>query len=47
MTLPDRFLDQDKPERLYAASGLDARGIVAKALASLPLLSNVQLRSPV
>jgi len=32
MTLPDRFQDQDKPERLYAAAGLDAKAIVAKAL---------------
>ena len=35
MTLPDVFQDQDKPERLYAAAGLDAAGIVAKALAAL------------
>ncbi len=35
MTLPDAFQDQDKPERLYAAAGLDAAGIVAKALAAL------------
>jgi len=34
MTLPDRFLDQDKSERLYAAAGLDAKAIVAKALAA-------------
>ncbi|MGD0563713.1 MAG: 1-deoxy-D-xylulose-5-phosphate synthase [Roseiarcus sp.] len=33
MTLPDVFQDQDKPERLYAAAGLDAKAIVAKALA--------------
>ena len=33
MTLPDMFQDQDKPERLYAAAGLDAKAIVAKALA--------------
>ncbi len=33
MTLPDIFQDQDKPERLYAAAGLDAKAIVAKALA--------------
>ena len=32
MTLPDAFQDQDKPERLYAAAGLDAKAIVAKAL---------------
>ncbi|MBV1704418.1 MAG: 1-deoxy-D-xylulose-5-phosphate synthase, partial [Hyphomicrobiales bacterium] len=30
MTLPDRFQDHDKPERMYAAAGLDAKGIVAK-----------------
>ena len=34
-TLPDVFQEQDKPERLYAAAGLDAKGIVAKALAAL------------
>jgi len=33
MTLPDVYQDQDKPERLYAAAGLDAKAIVAKALA--------------
>ena len=35
MTLPDKFLDHDKPERMYAAAGLDAKGIVAKALTAL------------
>jgi 1-deoxy-D-xylulose-5-phosphate synthase len=35
MTLPDRFQDHDKPERMYAAAGLDAKGIVAKAIAAL------------
>ena len=35
MTLPDVFQDQDKPERMYAAAGLDAKGIVAKALSAL------------
>ena len=35
MTLPDKFLEHDKPERMYAAAGLDAKGIVAKALAAL------------
>ena len=34
MTLPDRFQDQDKPERQYAAAGLDAKAIVAKVLAA-------------
>ena len=35
MTLPDRFQDHDKPERMYAAAGLDAKGIVAKTIAAL------------
>ncbi len=35
MTLPDTFQDHDKPERMYAAAGLDAKGIVAKAIAAL------------
>ena len=35
MTLPDKFQDQDKPDRMYAAAGLDAKGIVAKAIAAL------------
>ena len=29
LELPDRYLDHDKPEAMYAAIGLDARGIVA------------------
>jgi 1-deoxy-D-xylulose-5-phosphate synthase len=35
MVLPDRFLDHDKPEKLYAGAGLDTKGIVAKVLATL------------
>jgi 1-deoxy-D-xylulose-5-phosphate synthase len=35
MILPDSYLDQDKPERMYARAGLDAAGIVAKALEAL------------
>ena len=30
MVLPDIFLDQDKPEAMYAAAGLDRAGIVRK-----------------
>ncbi len=30
MVLPDAFIDHDKPERMYAQAGLDAKGIVAK-----------------
>ncbi len=32
LVLPDRFLDQDKPEAMYAVAGLDSRAIVARAL---------------
>ncbi len=35
LTLPDRFQDQDTPERMYEAAGLDAKGIVATALNAL------------
>ena len=35
MTLPDRYQDQDKPERLYAQAGLDAAAIVERALKAL------------
>ena len=35
LTMPDRFVDQDKPERMVADAGLDAAGIVATALKAL------------
>ena len=35
LTLPDIFQDQDKPELMYAAAGLDAEGIVRGALSAL------------
>ncbi|MDE2464660.1 MAG: 1-deoxy-D-xylulose-5-phosphate synthase [Alphaproteobacteria bacterium] len=35
LTLPDRFIDQDSPEKMYAAAGLDAKAIVAMALGAL------------
>ena len=35
LTLPDVFQSHDKPERMYAAAGLDAKGIVARALEAL------------
>jgi 1-deoxy-D-xylulose-5-phosphate synthase len=35
MTLPDRFVDQDTPERMYEAARLDAKAIVATALGAL------------
>jgi len=30
-TLPDVFIDHDKPERMYESAGLDAAGIVVRA----------------
>jgi 1-deoxy-D-xylulose-5-phosphate synthase len=30
MILPDEFIDQDKPERMYAKAGLDATAIMTK-----------------
>jgi 1-deoxy-D-xylulose-5-phosphate synthase len=35
MALPDAFLDHDKPERMYAQAGLEAKSIVATALSAL------------
>jgi len=35
MVLPDVYQDHDKPERLYAQAGLDAKAIVAKVLSVL------------
>ncbi len=35
LTLPDRFIDQDSPERMYEAAGLDAKAIVGTALDAL------------
>jgi 1-deoxy-D-xylulose-5-phosphate synthase len=35
LTLPDIFQDQDKPETMYAAAGLDAEGIARTAMAAL------------
>jgi 1-deoxy-D-xylulose-5-phosphate synthase len=35
MTLPDVFIDQDKPEAMYAAAKLDAQAIVAKVFQAL------------
>ncbi len=35
MRLPDRFQEQDKPEKQYADAGLDADGIVATVLKAL------------
>jgi 1-deoxy-D-xylulose-5-phosphate synthase len=35
MMLPDRFIDHDTPDRQYDQAGLNARHIVATALAAL------------
>jgi 1-deoxy-D-xylulose-5-phosphate synthase len=35
MVLPDEFYEHDKPEKLYVAAGLDAKGIVQKVLDTL------------
>nr|AHN97608.1 1-deoxy-D-xylulose-5-phosphate synthase [uncultured bacterium 12AC_lac13] len=34
LVLPDRFIDQDTPERMYEAAGLDAKAIVATVLSA-------------
>src|SRR2546423_1732370 len=35
LVLPDAFIDQDSPAAMYAAAGLDAKGIVAKVFEAL------------
>jgi 1-deoxy-D-xylulose-5-phosphate synthase len=35
LMLPDRFIDQDKPEAMYRAAGLDAAAIIAAAFRAL------------
>jgi 1-deoxy-D-xylulose-5-phosphate synthase len=35
MTLPDVFIDHDKPEKMYERAGLDAAHIVVTVLAAL------------
>ncbi len=35
LAMPDRFVDHDKPEKQYAAAGLDAAGIVTTVFAAL------------
>ena len=40
LVLPDRFIDQDTPERMYEAAGLDAKAIVAVALDALGHAAN-------
>jgi 1-deoxy-D-xylulose-5-phosphate synthase len=35
LTLPDRYQEHNKPEKLYAEAGLDAASIVARAVQAL------------
>jgi 1-deoxy-D-xylulose-5-phosphate synthase len=35
LVLPDRFIDQDTPDRMYEAAGLDAKAIVAAVLSAI------------
>ena len=35
MVLPDKFIDQDKPEQMYKIAGLDSFNIVDKVLETL------------
>ncbi|WP_067220846.1 1-deoxy-D-xylulose-5-phosphate synthase [Stappia indica] len=35
LCLPDRFIEHDRPERMYAEAGLDARGILRTVFAAL------------
>ncbi len=46
LTLPDVFLDQDQPEKMYARAGLDAAGIATAAFEALnkPALARVARR---
>ncbi|RFB79529.1 1-deoxy-D-xylulose-5-phosphate synthase, partial [Methylovirgula sp. 4M-Z18] len=45
MVLPDVYLDHDKPEAMYAKAGLDAKGIVAKVMATLGKSSQNERRA--
>ena len=45
MVLPDTYIDQDKPERMYAQAGLDAAGIVAKVFEALGQEAHRQARA--
>ncbi|RFB75620.1 1-deoxy-D-xylulose-5-phosphate synthase, partial [Methylovirgula sp. 4M-Z18] len=45
MVLPDAYLDHDKPEAMYAKAGLDAKGIVAKVMATLGKSSQNERRA--
>jgi len=44
--MPDRFIDQDKPDRQVAEAGLDSAGIVKAALAALEAGATVETDAP-
>ena len=44
MVLPDTFIDHDKPEKMYAQAGLDAKGIVAKVQDALGMGAAAEAR---
>ncbi|WP_027487166.1 1-deoxy-D-xylulose-5-phosphate synthase [Allorhizobium undicola] len=44
LVLPDVWMDQAKPETMYAKAGLDAKGIVSTVFKAFPGLSQEQLR---
>ena len=44
MALPDAFLDQDKPEKMYAAANLDAAAIVATVRGALAIEQRARKR---
>ena len=46
LTLPDRFVEQDAPARMYASAGLDAAGIAATALTALGEGAAVEAEAP-
>ena len=45
LTLPDRFIEQDTPERMYREAGLDAETIAAAAMATLGAGNVVEQRA--
>ncbi len=45
LVLPDRYQDQDKPERMYADAGLDAKGIVETVKRALDTAAERAIRA--
>jgi 1-deoxy-D-xylulose-5-phosphate synthase len=44
LVLPDIFIDQDKPEKMYETAGLDAAGMIATVLSALGMGAVVRKR---